>query len=413
MEPSPAGNPIEVVTGNAFGIRTRGRAIEDLGDQMIGAAGVLRAIADNGVPQQGLSIDKIKEVIGEIDGELKLAGERYKPSGTALVTYADALDGVQQQMRVIVPRCQDAWDDYQSALGRYQDANHPLPPGQAGTPPAGGGQSPEQEAHDRDIRSALNRANEAYDEFVAEARNFDTQFETWEDAFEAASNGIREATDGGISDGFWDDVDGFVAGVLVVLQWAGIVLAVLAFVIGGPIIAALGAIVAIASLVLTIYQKTRGDTGWLELGLAIVGVIPFGSLAKFSGGFKPGMAGFLDDMVGGLGTSGSRAIIGNAITRFPETYGISRAFGASPFTSFVAAARGGHSGADIAARLMGIGFGDESTRAMSSGWGAAAHVFGHYGWVVNSPVAAGMAITDAVGDLFEEDVETWEAQLAA
>jgi hypothetical protein len=50
---------------------------------------------------------------------------------------------------------------------------------------------------------------------------------------------------------------------------------------------------------------------------------------------------------------------------------------------------------------------------MSSGWGAAAHVFGHYGWVVNSPVAAGMAITDAVGDLFEDDVETWEAQLAA
>ncbi|MBM7505722.1 hypothetical protein ACFPER_01300 [Agromyces aurantiacus] len=413
MDRSPAGHEISVVTGNASSIKARGREVEELGDQMVGAAGVLRAIADGGVPQHGLSIEKIKEVIGEIDEELKLAGQRYRPSGSALVGYADALAEVQEQMRLIVPRCREAWDDYLAAQAAFQRLDDPLSGPVVPTAGVDGGPSPEQEAHEREVTLARGRADDAYDDFVAEARAFDTQYETWEQAFETAADGLREATDGGISDGFWDDVDGVVAGVLVVLQWAGIVLAVLAFVIGGPIIAALGAIVAVTTLLLTIYQKSRGDAGWLELGVAIVGVIPFGSIAKFAGGFKPGMTGFLDDMVGGLGTAAGRSTISNAITRFPDVYATSRVFQASPFTSFTAAMRGGHSTADMAARLMGIGFGDESERLLSSGWGAAGHVLGHYGWVVNSPVAAGMGIADAIGDLFTDDVETWEAQLAA
>ena len=414
MEQSPAGHEISVVFGNASGIIARGREIEDLGAQMIGAAGVLRAIADDGVAQAGLSIEKIKEVIGEIDEELKLAGERYTPSGSALVDYGTVLDRVQDQMRLIVPRCQSAWDDYASARGGHDSVNHPLPSGYPGPAPgatSAPGPTPEQLEHQQEIATARGRMEDAYDDFIAEAARYDTQFETWEAAFDAASSGIGEATSGGIEDGFWDDVDGVVDGVLVVLQWAGIVLAVLAFVVGGPLIAALGAIAAIAVLALTIYQKARGDAEWWELGIAIVGVIPFGSLAKFSGGFKPGALGFLDDMVGGLGTSAGRSTVVAAVRDFPDLF---TAAGGG-FRGFTSAARGSSTFDDIAARLAGMGSNAQLTDAMGrGGWGATGAVAGHYGWIVNSPGAIALTTYDWVsgfGD--DQQVETWERQLAA
>ncbi len=40
----------------------------------------------------------------------------------------------------------------------------------------------------------------------------------------------------------------------------------------------------------------RGDAGWLQLGLAIVGVLPFGKLGKIFGG----KFSFADDMFGGV-----------------------------------------------------------------------------------------------------------------
>ncbi|MFC5789488.1 hypothetical protein EDM22_17530 [Agromyces tardus] len=410
MEHSPAGHEISVVFGNAGGIIERGREIESLGAQMIGAAGVLRAIADGGVAQQGLSIEKITEVIGEIDEELKLAGERYAPSGSALVAYGSVLDRVQDAMRLIVPRCQDAWDDYVAARGGFESVDHARPSGSPGAESAPG-PTPEQLEHQQEIAAARGRMEDAYDDFVTEAARYDTEYESWEAAFEAASDGIREATSGGIEDGFWDDVDGIVADVLVVLQWAGIVLAVLAFVIGGPIIAALGAIAALAVLALTIYQKSRGDAGWLELGLAIVGVTPFGSLAKFSGGFKPGALGFLDDMVGGLGTSAGRVTVRAAIREFPDAF----AAAGGGFRGFTGAMRGSAAFDDVVARIMGMGDNAQLTEAMGrGGWGIAGTVLGHHGWVVNSPAAVVMTTYDWVsgfGD--DQQVETWERQLAA
>ncbi|WP_022889713.1 hypothetical protein [Agromyces italicus] len=414
MDPSPAGNEIEVVTGNAFGIRSRGQQIESLGEQMIGAAGVLRAIAGNGVPQEGLSIEKIKEVIGEIDEELKLAGERYRPSGAALIVYADALTDVQAQMRLIVPRCQTAWDDYIDARAAYQDANRPLMPWETGTPPLGGGLSPEQEAHNDGVAAAQVRSDDAYDAFTDEGRNFDAAYETWESAFNKAADDIQGATDGGISDGFWDNVDGIVAAVTVVLQWAGIALAVLAFVIGGPIIALAGAIVAVAALALTAYQFGRGDANGWDLALAIVGVIPFGSLAKFSGGFSKGATGFVEGLTGGLATSAGRSTLRTAFSTMPDVFATSRVFGASRFTAFTAAMRGSYESWDLAPRIMGMADAGEMRDALAgSGWGVAGIVTGHYGWIVNAPFTAGKAVFDTIGDLVSAGtVQTWETQLA-
>ena len=410
MEQSPGGHDIEVVFGNPGGIKARGEQVESLGDQMIGAAGVLRAIADNGVPQKGLSIEKIKEVIGEIDEELKLAGQRYKPSGTALVDYARALEDVQGEMRLIVPRCRTAWDDYETARHSFGSVEGDRPPA-SDEPHTGPGPSPAEE-HQQDVAAARGRMEDAYDEFIAEARQFDTQYQTWEAAFDAATEGIRGATDGGIKDGFWDNVDGIVDGILVVLQWAGIVLAVLAFIVGGPIIAALGAIVAVATLLLTAYAFGRGDKNGWDLALAIVGVIPFGKLAAFSGGGRAGATAMLEGFTGGLGTAAGRATLGTALRELPT--GLADAWRAGLSVPGIASAfKGSSAFDDVANRIMGMGDAAEGTAAATTGWGAAGLVTGHYGWVLNTPFATGSAIWDFVsGKVEDATVSDWADQLA-
>jgi hypothetical protein len=91
-----------------------------------------------------------------------------------------------------------------------------------------------------------------------------------------------------------------------VLAVAGIVLAVLAIVIGGPIIGALAAIVAIATLVVQIAKIAIGDADWMSFAFAIIGIVPFiGPAAKFlrSGNV---MSQLGDDLVrlSGVGSGG-------------------------------------------------------------------------------------------------------------
>ncbi|MWB98202.1 hypothetical protein [Agromyces seonyuensis] len=415
MDRSPGGHEISVVLGDAAAIRTRGRDIVDFGEQMTGAAGVLRAMADGAAAQEGLSIEQVVEVIGEIDRELALAAERYRPSGAALVVYADVLAEVQRAMRPIVASCQTAWDDYARAeqanthakLARFA----PMSITVAADPSA---RELEQRTRDEDAADAQRAMDDAHADFVTAGVRFDGEYETWANAFDLAADSIQDATDGGISDGFWDDVDGFVEVLQVVLTYAGVVLAIAAFVIGGPIIAAIGAVVAIAALIATTYQWRRGDAELWEVGVAVIGVIPFGSIAKFSGGFKSGAVAMLDGFTGGLGTASGRTTLRLAVTGFDDVFQTSRVFGAGRWTSLMTSFRGSSGLDDIAARLMGMGFADEAADAATNGWGAAGLVLGHYGWVVNSPVQLGKTVYDFIADQSaDRQVETWEGQLAS
>ncbi len=60
--------------------------------------------------------------------------------------------------------------------------------------------------------------------------------------------------EGKVKDGFWDNLDGFVAGLQKVLSWAGLVVGVLAIIVGGPILALIGAVIGVFALAFTIYQ---------------------------------------------------------------------------------------------------------------------------------------------------------------
>lgn len=332
MDASPKGRDITTVDGDAETIVGRGNDITTLGDQMISSAAMLKDIADGASGQKGLAVDKLQEVVGDCYEELKLAGERYKPTGPVLVHYGTVLAEVQPLIKTAVENCEEHWGTYQSKKMGVWDAQYAFYP----TPPAAEGEDAQDPADLRKdaVEDAQALADSAYGDWEADAKTFDTHYDTWEEAFDWAAEEIGEATSGGIEDSKWDDLDGFVAGALEVLKWVGLALTVLAVIVGGPFIAALAAIAAIATLLLTLYSFSRGNSSVLDLVLAVVGVIPFGSLGKLFSGNK---LGFLDDMAGGLLTTGGRAnIVGdframssgfNAGFAFAQGNGLSRFFG--------------------------------------------------------------------------------------
>jgi hypothetical protein len=336
MDDSPKGREITTLDGNAETIVSRGNKITTLGDQMISSAALLKDIADGASGQKGLAVEKLQEVVGDCHEELKLAGERYKPTGPVLVTYGNVLAEVQPLIKTAVENCESDWKTYQTKQSGVWDAQMAYYP----TVPATEGEEPEDPADARKeaVDDAQGLADSAYGDWRAEAKIFDTHYDTWEAAFDKAAEDIGTANSGGIEDSTWDDIDGFVAGALEVLKWVGLALAILGVIIGGPFIAALAAIAAIATLLLTIYSFARGNSTALDLVFAVVGVIPFGSLGKLFSGNK---LGFLDDMAGGLLSSGGRANIfgevGGVLHGITTGYGRAGSF----LPGLVRGARGG------------------------------------------------------------------------
>lgn len=279
MEQSPADRVIRSLEGTPSKIMERGTEIRELGEAMIDSATVLQSLADGTHGLKGKAVDKLVEGVGSAHGTLKEAGELYKPTGPIVWRYGHALSQVQDSLNGHVTRCESLWQEYEAL------------PGERGGRGVGGFLQPEEGSEEATAQAAEDEAKQqAYDDWRAEAALFDDDYDTWETAFDTAAKDVGTALSGKIKDSFWDDLDGFVAGALEVLKWVGLVLAVAALIIGGPIIGLLSGIVGLVVLGLTIYQKVRGDCGWTELGLAIFGAIPFGSLSKvFS---KPGQAFF-------------------------------------------------------------------------------------------------------------------------
>ncbi|WP_425843922.1 hypothetical protein [Agrococcus sp. TSP3-2-1] len=282
---SPRGRWIDYVEGDPEGIVARGEAIASLGRAMTASAATLEQVKSGADGQKGLAVAKLREVVGDSHGLLRQAGELYEPTGPVLVAYGEALADVQPKIKAHVDTCAALWSTFSALPGSVEPRG------------TGGWFQPEP-----DSPEAVQQAEEdaaklaAYRAWEDEAGCWDADYDTWEDAFESAASGIGDVLEGKVEDGFWDNVDGFVAGLQKALSWAGLAVGILAIIFGGPILALIGGIIGLVALGLTIYQKIRGDAGWLQLGLAIAGVLPWGKLGKIASG-KFSVA---DDMFGGV-----------------------------------------------------------------------------------------------------------------
>ena len=173
-------------------------------------------------------------------------------------------------------------------------------------------------ARDDATAGAEGDLSSAKSEWEAAARRFDGHYDTWDDAYDDAVNGLRDVNEDGVKDGFWDDALPFFEALVKVMEWAGLALLVLSLVVGGPLIAALATIVAIVALLGTIVLFAKGRKDGKDLALAIVGVIPFGKLGKLAdlgsvasaGSRFPKLSGFRNLMLAGEDFAAVRTHLG-------------------------------------------------------------------------------------------------------
>ncbi|WP_159603585.1 hypothetical protein [Agromyces humi] len=273
------GHRVEVLEGDAQGVIDRGKEIEDLGEQMIGAADVLREIGDGASEERGRSIEKIRDEVGDAHAELRKAGERYKPTGTVMKTYGSKLADVQAAMRTIVTDALDAKSTLDSkrhaaATAAQTASNAPDPD------PTDPTALERQRRLDEAATDSQGAVDDAEADLDAQFALFDSQWDTWDEAYDTALRGITDATEGNVSDDWTDNLAGVVEVVLEVLTWVGVALAIAAIIIGGPFIAVIAAIVGVIALIGTLFLYAKGRKGLGDVAWAVVGVLPFGKLGK-------------------------------------------------------------------------------------------------------------------------------------
>lgn len=280
---------IENLEGDATSIWNRGNQITTLATEMQNSATLLQQISEGATGQKGLAVDKLKGIVGDTYKQLSLAADRYTPSGKALTDYATTLSAVQPKINDAAGDCVTLWNAYETKLGEVVPTSAP-----SGTEPDSHGAAP---ADDDGGRAA---AKTAYNAWRDRAEDFEGYYETWETAFDDAVNKIHDADGGGIHDTFWDKFDAFVAVALKVLNIVGLVLVIAAIIIGGPILGLLVAIVAVATLALTVYAYCRGNATITDVVFAAIAVVPFGRLGSlFKGGgegldFAKGLIGLAE-----------------------------------------------------------------------------------------------------------------------
>ncbi|MFD6698408.1 MULTISPECIES: hypothetical protein [unclassified Microbacterium] len=284
------GHEVAVIEGDSAAIGDRGTTITTLATQMTTAASTLQDIKSGKLVGKGYAMDKIKDVIGDVHGDLDEAGRRYKPAGETLSKYAHVLATVQSQMNTIVADCEKSEKALSTAQTDADQASHALAVHEtavADHPP-----TPDQEASSKktgenlsgaatSAQSTLGAANKEHD---ANLHRFDTAYDTWHEAYEHAVNGLGDANKIG-KDSTWENIAGVLAVISEWVSWIGLAIAVLGLIIGGPFFAIAALVVGVIALALTVALMFDGRKGWGDLAWAIVGVLPIGKLGQGFGKF--------------------------------------------------------------------------------------------------------------------------------
>lgn len=298
---SPKGRGVEIVEGNGGDVRDRGQQIINIGSAMAEAETLLTRLVDNGADMEGKAVDKLRELSGEVNVELGRAAELYQAVGPFVRAYGVELAAIRTLMNTSVSDADTYWLQYQQKLSEWQSAQMRPVPYPADSDDDVEACTAAERKHADAVETAECDKNDAYLLWKGAADDFDDQYDRWETAFDEAVAGMRSSNANAIKDGWRDNLDGFVDFALDVLAVAGVVLAVLAMVVGGPIVGLLALAVGVLALAGTLWQYSRGDAELWEVGLAVLGVIPFGAFGEFaSGGFKAGMRAWTGFPRGGL-----------------------------------------------------------------------------------------------------------------
>lgn len=336
---SPVGNhELRQLEGRADDLWSRGDAWVKLGMVMERTATALTDISDSDVcKSQGT--EKLAELAGDSADDLSKAAIRYKDTGRAVRTYANALDTAQSWIRTHQSEIESAERSYDSAVDAKRSADRSLASVLAvaawETEPTAAESSAARDSA-TDAGAALASAETSRNELWSQ---FDHVFEVWSEAYDDAVDDIQKAMDSADNnDGFWEFVDS----ALEVLGWVLVALTVIALVIGAPLAGLLGAVILALSvlvLALTALKFFTGRATLSDLGLAALSLLPFGVGKLLSKG-----APVLSTVIR-TGRSVTTGVIRAGIPRMqllrPSTWARPLRWAAAPWQSRAALARPG------------------------------------------------------------------------
>lgn len=323
-------NELRPLEGNPTTIWEDGQAFVTLAGTMSDTAELLVEIGDSSV-HKSKGTDRLGDMTKDSSGDLADAAVRYEGTGKALRTYADALRVAQNWIdlhQADVERAerayQDALDDKEAADREVAAVGHQWPwedePTQA-----------EKDQASSAATTAGNVLQAAEIERDTQWQAFDQTFSVWSDAYDAAVDGVQGAMDAADNgDGFW----GFVDDLLTVISVVLIVLTVVALIIGAPFTGLLAGVIlglTLLSLGLTALKWADGRATLTEVGLAALGLLPFGIGRVLSKGV-PALGGVIS---GGRGivTGVIRAGLPRVRLLHPSTWGTPFQWLAAPIRS--------------------------------------------------------------------------------
>lgn len=323
-------NELRPLEGNPTTIWEDGQAFVTLAGTMSDTAELLVEIGDSSV-HKSKGTDRLGDMAKDSSGDLADAAVRYEGTGKALRTYAEALRVAQNWIdlhQADVERAerayQDALDDKEAADREVAAVGHQWPwedePTQA-----------EKDQASSAATTAGNVLQAAEIERDTQWQAFDQTFSVWSDAYDAAVDGVQGAMDAADNgDGFW----GFVDDLLTVISVVLIVLTVVALIIGAPFTGLLAGVIlglTLLSLGLTALKWADGRATLTEVGLAALGLLPFGIGRVLSKGV-PALGGVIS---GGRGivTGVIRAGLPRVRLLHPSTWGTPFQWLAAPIRS--------------------------------------------------------------------------------
>lgn len=277
MRSPKSGNELQILEGDGAAIVTRGNQLTTLAETMSTTATQLKKIGDSSV-HKSKGTDKLAEMASETSSDLSDAATRYSGTGKTLTTYGEALSTANAWLRANISEVEAAENAYRTALEEKEEAD--LAEMYASTQAQGtDADSPESDALGRaestaaTAQSNLTSATTTRNQMWAE---FDSVFDDWSDAYDAAVDGIEKAIEtAGNNDGFWEFIDNVLEVIAIVL----IVLSIVALVIGAPLTGLLGTIIfvlAAASFLLTTLKFAFGRASLSDVAWSAVGLLPFG-----------------------------------------------------------------------------------------------------------------------------------------
>ncbi|WP_214468381.1 hypothetical protein [Microbacterium flavescens] len=275
MRSPEGGHELRQLEGEAEDIWTRGDAWVKLGNVMEQTAAELTAIGDSSI-HKSKGTEKLAEMASESADDLESAGVRYRETGKALRTYANALEVAQTWLRRNLDAVEQAELTYQSALDAKADALDAKSSLESTLPWEDDPTEAEKNAAAREVSTATTALTTATTNRNTLWTEFDQVFTTWSDAYDDAVDDIQQAMDtAGNNDGFWEFIDSALDVIGVVL----IVLSVIALIIGAPLTGLLGLVILGLTLLvvgLTLLQFAFGKATLSDVAWSLVGLLPFG-----------------------------------------------------------------------------------------------------------------------------------------